>query len=173
MTHSALSDEELIKLDELLSASEDEALGIDEAHGYLSALIVRDMQIDQAEWLEQIIEEHDKHPETIGLLIRLHEEIKTSLQNSARFEPMIIEEEIDGEICEAYEGWCFGFMLGVTQHQTLWDELPSNKEELLAPIAQLALLYSEEEIDLSEDEYEDCVELIPGAVSSLYEHWHQ
>ena len=43
---------------------------------------------------------------------------------------------------------------------------------LSAPMAQLALLGSEEEPNMDETEYDSWVELIPGAVMGLYRLWH-
>ncbi len=63
-------------------------------------------------------------------------------------------------------------MLGVEEQQELWDELPQNEQNLVAPMAQLALVYSDEEVDMDENEYDDWVELLPGAVMGLYAHWH-
>ncbi|MCK5640117.1 MAG: UPF0149 family protein, partial [Gammaproteobacteria bacterium] len=75
----------------------------------------------------------------------------------------------------AYEGWCFGFMLAVTNEHAVWDELPENEQDLLAPMAKLAMLHigeeSEEEMD--EDEYDTWVDLLPGAVASLYGYWDE
>lgn len=105
-----------------------------------------------------------------ALLLRLRDEIAAALQSKAPFEPLVIEEEEDGEVFEAYEGWCFGFMLGVTHQGDRWDAITKEQEELLAPIAQLALLHTEEE-EMDEEEYELCVELLPGAVNSLYACW--
>jgi len=171
-TAPTLSEDELTQLDIMLSSNETDTLAIDEAHGYSTALLVRQQTINDPEWLEAILGDHkDTNDEVSTLLKRMRDEIQSSIELEQRFEPMIIEEEIDDELFESYEGWCFGFMLGVTQHQSLWETLPNNKEDLLAPIAQLALLYSDEELDINEDEYADCVELIPGAVTKLYDFW--
>lgn len=174
MNTSPLNENELVQLDELLFSEENETLSIDEAHGYTTALIVRQTPINEGEWLDAILGDNVSiDNNAIELLQRMRHEIADSMNAEQRFEPMIIEEEIDGETFESYEGWCFGFMLGVTQHQEEWDSLPNNKEDLLAPIAQLALLYSDEELDINEEEYSDCVDLIPGAVTKLYTHWKQ
>ncbi len=81
-------------------------------------------------------------------------------------------EEEDGSVVVAYEGWCFGFMLGVETCQDEWEKLSEDEEGLLAPMAQLALLNSDEEPSMDEDEYEQWVELLPGAVLGLNAYWH-
>lgn len=170
-----LSDHELAELDTLLLCEEDDRLPIDEAHGFMTALLVCHTAISDEELIEAICGDaqfgSDSEPKRITeLLLRLRDEIAGSLQSNAPFEPLVIEEEEDGEVFEAYEGWCFGFMLGVTHQAEQWDDITKEQEELLAPIAQLALLHTEEE-EMDEEEYELCVELLPGAVNALYSSW--
>jgi len=170
-SNASLSDDELTRLDDQLSSADNDTLGIDEAHGYTTALIVSSRPIEQEKWLEAILGNANAADELVGLLIHMRNNIHAALDSGERFEPMIIEEEIDGELFETYEGWCFGFILAITQHQEQWDQLPANKEELLAPIAQLALLYSDDEMDMDDEEYGDCVELLPGSVTTLHDYW--
>lgn len=177
---SHLTEEELIALDTFLlsEACNDTALSIDEAHGFLTAIIAGPAQVAQEEWLTEVwgqprFADAAEKQRMTGLLLRLHDEIATALQAGRSFEPLMVEvEEEDGETAEAYEGWCFGFMLGVAQHQEMWDRLPRDEKTLIAPMAQLALLNSEEESDMSDEEYASWVELIPGAVMGLYRFWH-
>jgi len=74
-------------------------------------------------------------------------------------------------VLESHEGWCFGFMHGVERASERWVKLDKNGEALLSPIAQLALLESEEEPEMDEDEYNMWVELIPGAVLGLRDYF--
>lgn len=173
-----LNETELAELDEFLlsDACEEDALSIDEAHGYLTALVVTpnppaDDQWQTAIWGEPAFADESQKQHMTSLLKRLFNEVLTTLQTRRDFEPLVIETEEEGETVEAYEGWCFGFMHGVEQQQELWDQLPQNEQSLVAPMAQLALLYSEE-ADMDEDEYDDWVELLPGAVMGLYAYWH-
>ena len=174
-----LNETELAELDEFLlsDACDEDALSIDEAHGYLTALAVTPEPPADDEWQTGIwgqptfADEGEKQRMT-SLLQRLYNDLVSTLEARRDFEPLIIETEEGGEIMEAYEGWCFGFMLGVEQQQELWEELPQNEQNLVAPMAQLALLYSDEETDMDDDEYDDWVELLPGAVMGLYAYWH-
>ena len=174
-----LNETELAELDEFLlsDACDEDALSIDEAHGYLTALAVTPEPPADDEWQTGIwgqptfADEGEKQRMT-SLLQRLYNDLASTLEARRDFEPLIIETEEGGEIMEAYEGWCFGFMLGVEQQQELWEELPQNEQNLVAPMAQLALLYSDEETDMDDDEYDDWVELLPGAVMGLYAYWH-
>jgi len=173
-----LNETELGELDEfLLSDACDDALSIDEAHGYLTALAVTPNLPAEDEWPAAIWGQPDFADEQQGahmtsLLQRLYSEIVSTLAARRDFEPLVIETEEEGELLEAYEGWCFGFMHGVEEQQALWDELPQNEQSLVAPMAQLALLYSDEETDMDDEEYEGWVELIPGAVMGLFAYWH-
>lgn len=172
-----LSEDELTALDQfLLSASCSEAMPIDEAHGYLTALVVSHNRATQSEWLSAIWgtpEFADSHEQAnmTGCLLRMRNEIATVLGTHCPFEPLVIEEEEDGEVVEAYEGWCLGFIHAVADHQESWDKLAKNEQELLSPIARIALLLNEDEPDMDDEEYEACIELLPGAVAGLYAYW--
>lgn len=174
-----LSDDELTELDTLLLSDEDDRLPIDEAHGFITAQLVSRATITDAEIIEAICGDatfkgDNDLARVSALLLQMRDEIALSLQTNAPFEPLVIEEEEeDGEVFEAYEGWCFGFMLGVTHQSEQWDKISKEQEELLAPIAQLALLHTQdnEEEEIDEEEYTLCIELLPGAVNSLYASW--
>ena len=177
--NTPLNETELTELDEFLlsPACDEDALSIDEAHGYLTALAVTPQPPAEEKWVSGVwgqpdFTDEDERERMSSLLLRLYHEIVASLQDRRDFEPLVIETEEEGEVLEAYEGWCFGFMLGVEEQQALWDELPKNEQNLVAPMAQLALLYSDEETDMDDDEYDDWVELLPGAVMGLYAYWH-
>lgn len=179
MKPSSLSEDELVELDSFLlsDACDEEALSIDEAHGYLTALQLPPANLDETEWLKGIWGEpqfaDEKEQQRMHALLRqLSDDIAAELVRRRDFEPLVIEMEDDGETVESYEGWCYGFMLGVEQQQALWQELPKTEQGLLAPIAQLALLGADDEEEMSEDEYMQWVELIPGAVMGLYAFWH-
>lgn len=179
-THSPLNDEELETLDNFLlsDACGDDALAIDEAHGFLTALLLPPVNEPQENWLPKIWGEPEfldaaQREQLTNLMQRLHDDIAATLAARRDFEPLVVEVEEEGETVEAHEGWCFGFMLGVELHTELWESLPKNEQELVLPMAQLALLYSEEEMEMDEDEYLDWLDLIPGAVMGLYAYWHR
>lgn len=177
---SALTEDEFIELDDFLlsDACDDETLSIDEAHGYLTALQLPPARLDSTSWSEAVwgqpkFEGEAQEQHMKALLQRLFEDIAETLQRRRDFEPLVIETEEDGQLVESYEGWCYGFMLGVEQNETMWEALPKTEQGLLAPMAQLSLLGSEDEEEMAEEEYSQWVELIPGAVMGLYAYWHQ
>lgn len=175
-----LTQDELVELDTFLlsDACDDEALSIDEAHGFITASIAGPEQLDQDEWMAAVwgepgFADDAEQVRKTGLLLRLYDEIAAILRSGRPYEPLAVEmEEEDGESIEAYEGWCFGFMVGVSHRQALWERLPKDEQGLLAPIAQLALLAGDEESDMDDEEYASWVELLPGAVAGLYAYWH-
>lgn len=175
-----LSDDELAKLDDFLlsEACDDEALSVDEAHGFLTALLLSPCDVVEGEWLSQVwgeprFADDSQRDHLQALLQRMYGEIEGALKAGRDFEPLAVEVEEDGVDVVAYEGWCFGFMMGVESCQTEWDKLPKDEANLLAPMAQLALLHSDEEPQMDEEEYEAWVELLPGAVMGLYGYWHR
>jgi len=169
-----LSDDELAELDTfLLEGDASDRLQIDEAHGYLSSLIIGGGgDVDTDTWLTDIWGElectDERRARVTELFLRLHYETELGLREERPFEPLVIEEEEGGELYEVYDGWCFGFMLGVANYQEKWESVEKESQDLLAPIATLALLHSDEEHELSEEEYTACVELLPGSVFELY-----
>lgn len=173
-----ISEEELSELDEfLLSEACDEALAVDEAHGFLTALVVGPSPMEEAEWMGAIwgqpkFADEAQRDRMSGLLRRMHDDVVATLASGHDFEPLAIEIEEDGELLEAYEGWCFGFMLGVGHDEAAWDALPKDEQPLMAPLSQLALLHGDEEVEMDDEEYSSWVELLPGAVLGLYSYWH-
>lgn len=173
-----LTDEDLMELDDLLLSAEEgeeDRLSVDEAHGYITALAVSGSErLETGDWLEDILGESqdDARPRMEELLIRLKDELLEMLSSTEIFEPLIAEEEEDGEVFVAYEGWCYGFMLAVSNDEDAWSELPKDEQDLLMPIAKLALLDAEEEDEIDEEEYEMLAELIPGSVKGLAAYWH-
>lgn len=177
---ASLADEELMELDAFLISGDDseERLSLDEAHGFLTGLIVGHQSVPEPEWMTAIwgqprfADEAEKE-RLVGWLRRLYQEISESLERRERFEPLFVELEDDGEVIEAYEGWCFGFMLAVSRDEERWETLPKDEQDLLAPIAKLALLHEEEDVEMDDEEYEMLVDLLPGSVIGLYSYWEE
>jgi uncharacterized protein len=168
--NTPLNDAELAELDEYLFGEDDERLAIDEAHGYFTALIVSHSELDDEAVLAAVLGRAGAPARIHELLLRMYAEIATGLKAGTPFEPMVIEEEENGESFEVYEGWCYGFMLAVSDHEEVWQALPKEMRDLLEPIATLSLL-REEEFDMDDEEYAGWVGLLPGSVSGLYAGW--
>lgn len=175
---SIITTEELGELDAfLLSDACDEALAVDEAHGFLTALIAGPATVEPEEWMGAIwgqprFTDEAQQTRMVELLQRMYDDVVATLEAGLDFEPLAIEIEEEGEILEAYEGWCFGFMLGVSHDEDAWSKLSKEEQPLLAPISQLALLHGDEEAEMDDEEYTSWVELLPGAVLGLYSYFH-
>ncbi len=175
----SLNEEQLAELDAFLLSEfcDEETLSVDEAHGLLCAAIAGPGEHEWAE-LEEMIWGQPEFPDAgveqrmRGLLAAMHAEIQATLAAGRNLEPLAVEVEDEETSGIAYEGWCYGFILGVSLNQEAWDEMPKPQLELLSPIAKLALLNDEESDEMDDDEYEQWVELLPGAVSGLYGYFH-
>ena len=172
-----LSTDELAELDEFLLADTDERLSIDEAHGFLTALVVGHDNRGEEGWLVDVwgdskFADDTQRQRMTELLLRMRADITAMLTTGQRFEPLILEEEDEDGLYEVYDGWCFGFMLAVANDDLRWQDLPNDQEDLLEPIASLALLHTDDaEEDMSEDEYSNWAQLLPGSVMGLYSHF--
>jgi yecA family protein len=166
-----MNDDGYSRLDEILIENIDECLSIDEAHGFLTAIQVSQITLSNENLFESICGDSKLETkiasETLELLLSMNSDIQVMLNNSAPFDILIIETEDDGELVEVIEGWCHGFMLAVSQEQSAWDNLGKNEQSILSPIAKLALLISDEQLEMEDDEYDMLVELLPGAVIGL------
>lgn len=173
-----LTDEDYADLDDFLCAGEEgeERLPVDEAHGFMTALIAGHAPVTpeallESIWGRPVFADAAEQERLTGLLLRLYREIAATLKAGQSFEPLVVEIEEDGVSVAAHEGWCFGFMLAVSGDEERWNRLPEHEASLLGPIARLALLHVEEEAEIDEEEYEMLVELLPGAVAGLYAYW--
>jgi uncharacterized protein len=177
-TDEPFTDADYAELDEFLCAeAEGETrLPVDEAHGFMTGLIVSHAPVSPEAMLESIwgrpeFGDAAERQRLTGLLLGLYREIAATLTAGHSFEPLVVEIEEDGEPLVAHEGWCFGFMLAVSGDEERWNRLPKYEASLLGPIARLALLHVEDEPEIDEEEYEMLVELLPGAVAGLYAYW--
>jgi len=174
-THSPLTDDEFIELDEFL-LSDENCLPIDEAHGFITSLIVSHVPINQSDWMELIwgqpvFADEDEKQRMSELMLRLYHDIAAALKTGQPFDPLVIEIEEDGETLETHQGWCFGFMLAISQDEERWNQLPQDEHVLLSPIAKLAIQHDDDELDMDDEEYQMLIDLLPGSVVGLYQYW--
>ena len=84
-------------------------------------------------------------------------------------------DEDDNELMTP-DGWCWGFMQGVMLREDAWKPLiDSEDRELLDPIAMIAGGGREmpefAEIQDSEEDYEEFLDLISGSALDIYDYW--
>jgi uncharacterized protein len=178
MLNTPLTDEEIIELDEFLleGSDEDDRLTVDEAHGFITSLVVGHEAAAEDEWMEAVwgrpeFADDAERQRLTALLRRLHQDVVATLESGAPFEPLLAEVEEDGETFVACDGWCFGFMLGVSGDEERWGKLPPDEQDLLTPIANLALLHVDDAPEMDEEDCETLAELLPGSVRGLYLYW--
>jgi uncharacterized protein len=181
-----LEDGDLERLDRFLRAhaGEDDLL-LDGVHGLLTAIGIGPQPALPEEWLPEVLHEpfadEDEGREILELLARLNESIELEVESDS-YEPILGEVELeDGGSTLSAHGWCEGFSRGVDLRARVWESrlgADSQLTELLGPIMALAVEEGVFTTDadfapLSEQEYDDCLNQLPGAVSAVARYWSE
>jgi uncharacterized protein len=179
-----LDDAELEELDQFLRAhaGEDHLL-LDGVHGLLTAIGIGPEKVTPDEWLSEVLHEpfadEEQGRRVLELLARLSESVSSEVENDS-YEPILGEVDLDnGDTALSAHGWCEGFSRGVDLRARLWESrlnADSHLTELLGPIMALAVEEGVFATDadfapLSEQEYDDCLGQLPGAVSAVAHYW--
>ena len=179
-----LDDADLEVLDRFLRAhaGEDDLL-LDGVHGLLTAIGIGPQPASPDEWLPEVLHEpfadEDEGRRILALLARLNESVELELEADS-YEPILGEVELeDGDVALSAHGWCEGFSRGVDLRARVWESrlgADSQLTELLGPIMALAVEEGVFSTDadfapLSEQEYDDCLSQLPGAVSAVARYW--
>lgn len=179
-----LDDAELEELDQFLRAraGEDHLL-LDGVHGLLTAIGIGPDKVTPDEWLPEVLHQpfgdEDEGRRVLELLARLSESVETEVE-SDNYEPILGEVDLDnGDTALSAHGWCEGFSRGVDLRARLWESrlnADSHLTELLGPIMALAVEEGVFATDadfapLSEQEYDDCLAQLPGAVNAVAHYW--
>ncbi len=179
-----LDDVELEELDQFLRAhaGEDHLL-LDGVHGLLTAIGIGPEKVTPDEWLSEVLHEpfadEEQGRRVLELLARLSESVSSEVENDS-YEPILGEVDLDnGDTALSAHGWCEGFSRGVDLRARLWESrlnADSHLTELLGPIMALAVEEGVFATDadfapLSEQEYDDCLGQLPGAVNAVAHYW--
>lgn len=183
---SSPDDSELEELDRFLRAhAGDEDMLLDGVHGFLTALAIGPAPPKPEEWLPEILHEPfadtEEGERVLTLLARLNDAIAPELETGS-YEPILGELDNDDENAPpafTARGWCEGFSRGIDLRAPSWEgRLGHDAElmELLSPIIALAIDDGVFESDadfapLAEDDYDECLAQIPGAVNAVAEYW--
>jgi len=179
------SDEELEELDQFLRAhAGDDDLLLDGVHGLLTALAIGPAPALPDEWLSEILHEpfadSEEGERVLTLLARLNDAIAPELETGS-YEPILGELDVEsGPPAFTARGWCEGFSRGIDLRAGVWEgRLGHDSElmELLGPIIALAIDDGVFESDadfvpLGDEDYDDCLAQIPGAVAAVADYWH-
>ncbi len=187
----SLDPEDFAVLDQILgeNAERNDGLGLDAAHGLMTAVIVGPVRFGAEEWIPVILgnrstdDEHDPELETLlPLLRRLHMSTRQAIEQFI-FEPVLAHVQIDEEEIDIdTSGWCEGFSIGVDMCAQRWEQqirADSTLLDLLTPIIMLgvddgafASIVRDSEIQpLSERERDELRQRIPGSVLDCYLYW--
>jgi uncharacterized protein len=181
-----LDDADLEVLDRFLRAhaGEDDLL-LDGVHGLLTAINIGPQPALPDEWLPEVLHEpfadEDEAKGILALLARLNESVALELE-AEDYEPILGEVDLDdGDTALSAHGWCEGFSRGVDLRARVWETrlgADSQLTELLGPIMALAVEEGVFSTDadfapLSEQEYDDCLSQLPGAVSAVARYWRE
>jgi uncharacterized protein len=171
-----LNDEELARLDDLLSqASEDDAMTLEEFDGFTAATLASPAPIPADELLAEIV---GTEPDELGarmpaddrdvllrLLRRHRDNVSQQLHEGEGFSPVLAYDEagrVDGR------GWAIGFLRGVGLRADDWSPLDDDDDfaDLLDPMVRLADEFDPETGELREaipvDERDALVEEMIG-----------
>jgi uncharacterized protein len=183
---TALDEADLEALDHFLRAhaGEDDLL-LDGVHGLLTAIGIGPKPAAPDEWLPEILHEpfadEAQGRRILALLARLNESVELELESDS-YEPILGEVELDdGDTALSAHGWCEGFSRGVDLRARVWESrlgADSQLTELLGPIMALAVEEGVFATDanfapLSEQEYDDCLNQLPHAVSAVARYWRE
>ncbi len=178
------SDSELEELDQFLrTRAGDEDMLLDGVHGFLTALAIGPAPAKPEEWLPEILHEPfadaGEGERVLTLLARLNDAIAPELETGS-YEPILGEIDVeDGTTTFTARGWCEGFSRGIDLRAPSWEGRlghDADLMELLSPIIALAIDDGVFESDadftpLGDEDYEECLAQIPGAVGAVAEYW--
>jgi uncharacterized protein len=185
-----LDEQDYEELDELLAElGAEDGLRLDGAQGLLTAVVVGPISLGPEEWLPVILggeplgADPRRLQRLLDLLIRLAGSIVQGL-DTLQYEPIFAERELpDGELAVDTSGWCQGFSLGVDLAGELWEERMQEDPtliELVAPVVTLGVedgVFAEirdpELAPLGEDEREELLRELPGALADIRQYWQE
>ena len=184
-----LNDDELDELDNFLISDgmPENCMDISTLDGFFAALIVNPDIIMPSEYLSWIwdMEKGEDQPAFPSLqyanrfleLIMRHFNDELSSISSDNFAPLFyILAQPDGSEFFDAEGWCEGFMLGVSVFGDPWQDVLENHPEFVAPMVLLGTEQGWEMLGKSGDEKQatqDAYEAIADAVALLYNHFRE
>jgi uncharacterized protein len=157
----------------------------------LAAIVLNPQRILPSQWLPWVwdMENGEASPEfadaqqanrIIGLLMRHYNTVAKSI-DGGWFNPLLLGlEQPDGSEFFDAEGWCEGFMLGVSAVPDSWRAVLEVHTDLVAPMVMVLLgtdkglkilEESGHEVELRRRRIQNAYEAIPAAVAALHEHF--
>lgn len=182
-----LAEGEIDELDAFLMSEEmpEEGMDISTLDGFLAAIVLNPGLIMPSQWLPWVwdMENAEEAPEfatmeqanrIMDFIMRHYNMVQTSV-NEGWFDPLLFEiAQADGSEFLDAEGWCAGFMLGVSMFLDPWRPVFEQHMEMIAP---MVLLGTEkgwkilEESGNNKRATQEAYEAIPAAVASLHAYF--
>jgi uncharacterized protein len=185
------SEDELDELDAFLisEAVPENTMDISTLDGFLAAIVLNPRVVLPSQWLPWVwdMENGEGSPEfadteqasrIMGLLMRHYNMVARSIEGGW-FDPLLVEmEQPDGSEFFDAEGWCEGFMLGVSMFMDAWRAVLAEHTELVAPMVLLGtdrgwktLEESAQDVETRKRLTRNAYQAIPKALVALREYF--
>lgn len=167
----------------LLSIEEEEAvLNISEFDGFITAVVSGPEPIPPTEWLPVIwggennapvLESPEVFERLTNLMMRHHNTTAiTLLENPDSFEPMFMENEVEGRSYMVVDDWCIGYMKGVMLRPENWSRNDTDVIELLSPIPLFTSDVGWDLLDQLADRHVEYLQKqVASAARDAFAHW--
>jgi uncharacterized protein len=172
-----LSDDDIKRLDDFLLSDEsgEEAMMIDELHGFLTAVLSGSDTVMPSEffphiWGEPEFATMEQAQDISSLVLRLYNEIGQSLRDGD-FEPLLLERPQEkAEAILIADGWCWGYMRGMKLRVESWQPHLKKISDWMYPISIYGLDHDRKTAELLrpktlEEHYELVEKLADSAVA--------
>lgn len=181
----SLTEAELDELGDFLLSEEmpEECMDISTLDGFLAAIVLNPDLIMPSQWLAWVwdMENGEESAEfatmaqatrIMGFIMRHYDTVQCSI-SEGRFDPLLFElAQPDGSEFFDAEGWCAGFMLGVSMFiDPWWRPVLEKHTELITPMMLLGTEKGWKMLEASGDNKratQEAYEAIPAAVAALY-----
>lgn len=178
-----LSEEELDAFEAYLrsDATPENCMDLSALDGFLAAIVLNPGLVLPSQWLpwvwdsenaeeEPAFRSAEEAQEITGFVMRHYNNIIGSIR-AERFEPLLYElAQDDGSAFFDAEGWCEGFMLGVSAFIEPWRAVLENHAPLIGPMVLLGTKQGWKMLEESGNDKEatrQAYESIPAAVKAL------
>ena len=185
-----LNDEEIDQLDQfLLDRIDDDAdtedkdegvLDISELDGFFTALVSGPVMIPPSRWLPAVWGDFEPEWEratdfetVVSLMIRHMNGIAATLMEQPEdFEPLFLENTLEGKTYTVVDEWCEGYVRGVQLATELWSTAGLEMDILLMPILAFTSETGWRAHDLSSDvEIDNIRNAITPNVRAIHAYW--
>jgi len=187
LAEQPLSEAELDDLDVFLMSDAllEDGMDVSTLDGFLASIVLNPDAVLPSQWLPWVWDMEDAEDEPVfknaeeaeritGLIMRHYNMVIHSIGRGT-FDPLLFElrQNDGGEFLDA-EGWCEGFMLGVSVFIEAWRPVLERHTELVAPMVLLGTDRGWKMLEESGNNKEatrQAYESIPAAVIAINEHF--